>query len=203
MVEGDRIIRSEMFDEADLDAALARFDELSRPVPRLENAASRVLRPLPGLLRGPRLGRRWPRCWPTTFATTIAVRWLAPGSDRSRRRDCEYAGHRRRRDHEYVVDRHRDSWRAPHPQPCQLFGRRTGPEAFRAELLGLRRDRRRRADRGTRLFDPDDIDAAFEELDARYLAGEAAAHAHTWSVIAQAFAAFNRHELPAVRRRTG
>ena len=33
-------------------------------------------------------------------------------------------------------------------------------------------------------FDPDDIDAAFAELDARYLAGEAAAHAHTWSVIA-------------------
>ena len=31
-----------MFDEADLDAALARFDELSRPAPRLENAASRV-----------------------------------------------------------------------------------------------------------------------------------------------------------------
>ena len=31
-----------MFDEADLDAALARFDELSRPPPRLENAASRV-----------------------------------------------------------------------------------------------------------------------------------------------------------------
>ena len=47
------------------------------------------------------------------------------------------------------------------------------------------------------VFDPDDIDAAFEELDARYLAGEAAAHAHTWSVIAGAYAAFNRHELPA------
>ena len=45
-------------------------------------------------------------------------------------------------------------------------------------------------------FDPDDIDAAFAELDARYLAGEAAAHAHTWSVIAGAYAAFNRHELP-------
>ena len=51
-------------------------------------------------------------------------------------------------------------------------------------------------------FDPNDIDAAFEELDARYLAGEAAAHAHTWSVIAQAYAAFNRHEFPR-RRRTG
>ena len=34
-------------------------------------------------------------------------------------------------------------------------------------------------------FDLDDIDAAFEELDARYLAGEAAAHAQTWSVIAR------------------
>ena len=42
-VDGDLINRSEMFDEADLDAALARFDELSRPAPRLENAASRVI----------------------------------------------------------------------------------------------------------------------------------------------------------------
>ena len=41
-VEGDLINRCEIFDEADLDAALARFDELSRPAPRLENAASRV-----------------------------------------------------------------------------------------------------------------------------------------------------------------
>ena len=34
------------------------------------------------------------------------------------------------------------------------------------------------------MFDLDDFDAAIAELDARYLAGEAAAHAHTWSVIA-------------------
>jgi hypothetical protein len=46
-------------------------------------------------------------------------------------------------------------------------------------------------------FDPDDIDAAYAELDARYLAGEAADYAHTWSVIARTTAAFNRHELPA------
>ena len=45
-------------------------------------------------------------------------------------------------------------------------------------------------------FDPNDIDAAFEELEARYLAGEAAAHAHTWSVIAETYAAINRHEFP-------
>ena len=40
--EGDLMNRSELFDEADLDAAFARFDELSRPAPRLENAAWRV-----------------------------------------------------------------------------------------------------------------------------------------------------------------
>ncbi len=47
-------------------------------------------------------------------------------------------------------------------------------------------------------FDCDDIEAAFAELDARYLAGEAAAHAHTWSVIAGTYAGFNRHEFPAM-----
>ena len=30
IIEGDRISRCELFDEADLDAALARFDELNR-----------------------------------------------------------------------------------------------------------------------------------------------------------------------------
>ena len=50
----------------------------------------------------------------------------------------------------------------------------------------------------TAFFDPDDLDAAFTELDARYLAGEAAGHAHTWSVVAGAFAAVNKHELPEV-----
>ena len=35
-------------------------------------------------------------------------------------------------------------------------------------------------------FDVDDIDAALAELEARYLAGEGAAHAHAWSVIAWA-----------------
>ena len=45
-------------------------------------------------------------------------------------------------------------------------------------------------------FDLDDIDAAFEELDARYLAGEAAAHAHTWSLMTQTHATLNGHEIP-------
>ena len=41
-VDGDLVNRVEIFDEADIDAALARFEQLSHPAPRLENAASRV-----------------------------------------------------------------------------------------------------------------------------------------------------------------
>ena len=41
-VERDRFSRCELFDEADLDAALARFDQLSLPAPRPENTASQV-----------------------------------------------------------------------------------------------------------------------------------------------------------------
>ena len=57
-----------------------------------------------------------------------------------------------------------------------------------------RRDRRRRVESRGVVFDLDDFDAAFAELDARYLAGEATAHAGTWSVITGSYAAFNRHE---------
>src|ERR1700733_7212619 len=41
-VEGALISRCEIFDEADLDAALARFEELHPPTRRLENAATRA-----------------------------------------------------------------------------------------------------------------------------------------------------------------
>ena len=46
------------------------------------------------------------------------------------------------------------------------------------------------------VFDVDDFDSAIAELDARYLAGEAAAHARVWSVIMRGFASIDRHELP-------
>ena len=46
------------------------------------------------------------------------------------------------------------------------------------------------------IFDLEDFDAAIAELDARYLAGEAAAHSRTWSVIMQGYASLNRRELP-------
>ena len=42
-VEGDLMNRIELFDEADLDAAIARFDQLAAPARRLENAATRAV----------------------------------------------------------------------------------------------------------------------------------------------------------------
>ena len=79
---------------------------------------------------------------------------------------------------------------------ARMSGRDQRPEAFHTEVLDvveINADNRIAAHIA---FDPDDIDAAFAELDARYLAGEAAAHSHTWSVIARECAGFNRHELP-------
>ncbi len=42
MFDGDLISRCELFDKDDLDAALTRFDQLSPPIPQLENTASRT-----------------------------------------------------------------------------------------------------------------------------------------------------------------
>ena len=53
-VDGDLISRCELFDETDLDAAIARFEEL-HPRARLENAASRVDHQLFALF----VERRW------------------------------------------------------------------------------------------------------------------------------------------------
>jgi hypothetical protein len=77
-----------------------------------------------------------------------------------------------------------------------LSGRDQRPEAFHTEMLGIVEIDADNRVTARILFDVDDVNAAFEELDARYLAGEAADHVHAWSVIAQTSAAFNRHELP-------
>ena len=80
---------------------------------------------------------------------------------------------------------------------ARFSGRDQRPEAFHIELLGIVEINADDRIAARVLFDLDDIDAAFAELDARYLAGEAAAYAHTWSVIARAYAALNRRELPS------
>ena len=82
-----------------------------------------------------------------------------------------------------MLDRRCDPRRAPRPHAWPLLGRRPGSEAFVTDLLGVIE-----IDADERIaayvaFDLDDLEAAIAELDSRYLAGEAAAHARTWSVI--------------------
>jgi hypothetical protein len=71
-VDGEMISRCELYDEADLDAALARFDELDRLAPRLENAASQ-LPTAAGRFWRPATGTHWRKPWPPTITPTIAV----------------------------------------------------------------------------------------------------------------------------------
>ncbi len=196
-VEGDLINRCELFDEADIDAALARFDELSRPTPRLENAASRVEERCQAYFAQ----RDW-----DALAELMAEDMFADD-----RRRVVGAGVRRGRDAEVENLR---AWadvgvknissdavairgRRLVLSRVRLTGRDQRPDAFHTEVLRIVE-----IDADERIvariaFDLDDTDAAFAELDARYLAGEAAEHAHTWSVITRAYAALNRRELAA------
>jgi hypothetical protein len=197
-VEGDRINRLELYDEADIDAALARFEELQPQLPRLENAASR-------------LGERFlahfaARDWSAMAAT------LAEDTFSHDRRRIVGAGLRQGReaaiaDMQTIVDLERTdiSSTVIATRGTRLILSRNrfsnpdhGPESFLSELLTVTEATTDNRIAATISFDVDDIDAAFDELDARYLAGEAAPHAQAWSVIARMYAGFNRHQLPAI-----
>jgi hypothetical protein len=197
-VDGDLINRCETFDEADLDAALARFDELNRPAPRQENAASRKYVRFNAYLAT----RDW-----DAMAAMLADdvcdddrRRVVSGGIR-RGRDAQIANLRAVvdvgvRNIELVVIATRGARLAL--SRARVSGGDQQAEAFALEMLSIVEiDTDDRIAAGIS-FDIEDIDAAFEELDTRYVAGEAAAHAHTWSVVAGGYAAFNRHEVPAI-----
>ena len=194
-VEGERFKHWELFDEAHLDVALTRFDELSRPT--LTNAASQAFQ---------RLRAYYVAC---DWAAVAEV--LADDISTDDRRSVVNAGTRHGRDAEIanmkavreIATTNTTSW--PPATVIAIRGNRLA--LCRAELLGPDQEFNiemllvTEVDTDDRIaahivVDPDDIDAAFEELDARYLAGEAAANADTWSVIAGVAARFNRRELP-------
>jgi len=195
-VEGDMINRCELFDEADLDAALARFEELSRAAPQLENAATRAYQRLQEYFAA----RDWD-------AITGIVADDISAEDR---RHVVNAGLRQGRDAmmaelsayaeigarafalEFIAIRG-DRLVLSRGRP---LGRAGGPEAFSSDICDVLETDADGRIVARVIFDSDDIDAAFAELEARYLAGEAGSHAHTWSVITKAFGAVNRHELP-------
>nr|WP_232065058.1 BTAD domain-containing putative transcriptional regulator [Mycobacterium cookii] len=196
--EGDKISRCELFDEANLDAALARLEELQPQPRRLENGASR-------------LHERFLEYYAAADSQAMAEMLVDNYCSDDRRR-LVGSGVRHGRDAHIADMRARaELWNTNLESTVMairgerlalmrigLSDRDDEPEAFSTEALAIGEidaDERLVA---TVTFDFDEIDAAFEELDARYLAGEAAAHAHTWSVIANVNAAFNRHEMPSV-----
>ncbi|WP_082952862.1 BTAD domain-containing putative transcriptional regulator [Mycobacterium sp. 852002-10029_SCH5224772] len=195
ITDGDLYRRVEVFDETDLDAALDRFDELSRPAPRLENAASKVAEQF--------LGHYAVRDW------DAMAELLADDVSSDDRRSVINAGIRRGRDAEMANWRATgEVWSTHEASIVAVRGERLAlcrtaftsqgrsPEAFSASAFGVVEVNDDNRIRGIVVIEPEDIDAAFEELDARYLAGEAAAHAHTWSVIARVYGSFNQHDIP-------
>src|SRR5262249_49518932 len=191
-VDGDRLDRFEAFDETDIDAALARFDDLHPQTRRLGNAASQAGQSF----RGCFAGRGW----------HAMAELLSGDFSMDDRRRVVNAGIRHGRNAEVasqraIADVGVTNWTST---VIAIRGERlvlgcysivdgwSGSKALCVTEINA--ENQIVAHVG---FDPDDIDAAFEELDARYLAGEAAAHSHPWSVIVRECTAFNRREFAA------
>lgn len=196
IIEGDLYRRVEVFDEADLDAAIARFEELSWPAPRLENKASRV-------------GDQY-------LAYFAAANWdamaqmVADNFSNDDRRRVVSAGVRYGREPQTADMRAvANLWTTIATNimairgerlfltRARFSGRDKGPEAFLTEALFVVEVSADERILAFISFDADDVDAAFEELETRYLAGEAAPCADTWSIVTGVLVAHNRREVAA------
>lgn len=192
--EGTRISRLELFDEADIYAAIAKFDELSRPAPQLENAASRLTDRYLSLF----VERDW-----DTLAGILADNFTAVdrrrvvNAETRQGRDADIAALRATADlglKTYTCDVLATRGDRLALSRVRILGDAEEPEASRIEFLAVGEINTEGHALARIIFDPDDLDGAFTELDSRYLAGEAASYAHTWSVIAGTYAAFNRND---------
>ena len=123
-VDGDLINRCELFDEADIDAALARFDELSRPTPRWKTRQAEWTSAYRRTSR-PATGTRWRRCLADDIATDDRRRVVKAGDPTT------------------VAMPRSQNMRAIADVGCQELARRS-PIATRGDRLGLTRDRTRR-----------------------------------------------------------
>ena len=81
-----------------------------------------------------------------------------------------------------------------------IGGPRDDPRRFEAECLMLYEIDQNGRLLMTILLDPHDLDAAFDELDDRYIAGEGSRHEPVWSVIVGSLASFNEHDWRRFRQ---
>ncbi|HTZ13793.1 MAG TPA: BTAD domain-containing putative transcriptional regulator [Mycobacterium sp.] len=194
-VEGDLVSRAELFDEADLDAAIARLDELSRPTPRLENTSSQVANRFLAYFEA----GDWD-AMANVLADNVCNedRRRVVGGEVRHGRDAQIADMRATA--ELWTTSVTQTVMATRGKNLNLMrngfaSRDDAPEKFVSDVYTVGEIDADERIASIITFDLDDLDAAIAELDARYLAGEAAAHAHTWSIISGAYAAMNRHEL--------
>jgi len=184
-------------DLADLEGALARFGELQPSATPLNNTAAEVLERFRDSFRA----RDW-----TAIALTIASdvviddRRLAVNSGFTQGREAVIDRMRVTADADNV--RVRSTTIATRGERLVLMeagysGGDDGQESFRTELLIVAEINVDGELLAHVIFDPEDIHSAFEELDARYLAGEAADYFGLWSEIAQSYEAMNCHQIPA------
>jgi hypothetical protein len=173
--------RVEVFDVERGAEALARFDELTIPSkrPPLQNAATRLL----GRFGDAWEARDWDRvaaCFAAAYRTIDRRKTVRIEFDRDAQLESLHFAF------ELASSRFTDRVLAIRGERLALS--RTLVEASAVdeagpselEMLQIVEVDAHGDAVAIVVFDPDDLDAAYTALDARYLAGEAAPHAHTW-----------------------
>jgi len=193
-----RLRRLDHYDLAQLDAARARFAELREPAPawRLENAAARAQADFERAWRERRLADVL-----SSFAQTVEL------DDRRALVGLRVRGEEFLTNLRLLFETPSSEWRS---EPLATRGQRLAllRSHFSAEagagapiavehLSLVERDDDRRAV-SVVVFDAEQEEAARAELDARFLAGEAAAHRHVAATMRAFLTAFARRDWDAV-----
>ena len=194
-VHGEKLSRSEVFDDSDVDAAIAKFDQLCHRTYRLENSASRLWE----LFEVSYPVRDWSAIAHMLAETVYTDDRRRPINSGLRRGpDALIAEMSALADVGIDITSEAVATRGEHLVLSRLrtVGRDQGHDGFGSvdlDVLEVGADGRGLA---RVVFNLNDFEAAIAELDARYLAGEAATYARTWSAITRAYNAISRREFP-------
>jgi hypothetical protein len=197
-VEGDRISLVEFFDEADIDTALARFDELEQLTPSFGNVATRTglrvadafngrdaeglvgLASTEGRYEDRRKGLRNVLVGPARRKAVPAMFETMPTSWHLELEFIAVRGARL----SLTRERYRDMAESDRPITSEIL------RVMEVDDRGLMRD--------AVSFDTDDLDDAFAELTARWIASGEVAYPEVIEAVDRINATINRHDWDAV-----